>query len=47
MKKNVENKYRGFVKMKSTQEVYQICDVSVNKKELILSILAPTVMQLI
>ncbi len=47
MKKVAKNKYKGFIKMESTHEIYQICEVSFNKKEIILSVLAPTVLQLI
>ncbi|NHF58578.1 hypothetical protein FK220_004465 [Flavobacteriaceae bacterium TP-CH-4] len=38
---------KGFIRMDATKEVYQICEVHINKKEIILSVLTPTVLQLI
>ena len=47
MKSKARKKYSGFVKMGDTKKGYQICELSINKKEIILSIVTPTVLQLI
>lgn len=39
--------YKGFLKVDSSKEIYQICDVRINKKEIILSVMVPTILQLV
>jgi len=39
--------YKGLLRIDSTQEVYQICEVHMTQKEMILSVMTPTVLKLI
>lgn len=39
--------YKGLLRIDATQEVYQICEVHMTKKEMILSVVTPTVLKLI
>ncbi|MBT8279965.1 MAG: hypothetical protein KJO16_00175 [Muriicola sp.] len=39
--------YKGLLQIDSTQEVYQICEVQITQKEMILSVIVPTVLKLI
>ncbi|MBT8264102.1 MAG: hypothetical protein HKN52_07660 [Eudoraea sp.] len=46
MKKNNKN-YKGLVQIDATKEIYQLCEISVNKKEMILSVIGPTMLSLV
>lgn len=35
---NKTGNYKGFLKINATKEIYQICEVSMTKKEIILSL---------
>lgn len=37
----------GFLEMEADKEIYQICEVNVNKNEIIFSVLSPTLLQLV
>ncbi len=38
---------KGFMEMEVGREIYQICEVNINKNEIILSVLSPTLLQLV
>ena len=38
---------KGFMEMEADKEIYQICEVNINKNEIILSVLSPTLLQLV
>ena len=46
MKKTNRN-YRGLLQIDATKEIYQICEISINKKEMILSVISPTILSLV
>jgi len=47
IKQRKNNRIKGFLEMEAGSEIYQICEVNVNKKEIILSVLYPTIWQLV
>ena len=46
MKKDSRN-YKGLLRIDATKEIYQICEISINKNEMILSVISPTILSLI
>ena len=39
--------YKGILQIDSTREIYQICDVNFNKKEIILSIIPSNILKVV
>ncbi len=46
-KKTLKRQSKGFAEIAASKEVYQLSEVSSNKKELILSVLTPTILQFV
>lgn len=46
-KQRKNSRIKGFLEMEADREIYQICEVNVNKNEIILSVLSPTLLQLV
>jgi hypothetical protein len=44
IKQRKNKRIKGFLKMDGSKEIYQICEVSVTKKEIILSVLSPALL---
>ncbi|MEK6152176.1 hypothetical protein WIW50_02905 [Flavobacteriaceae bacterium 3-367] len=42
-----KRRYKGFLKTGSPTKVYPIYDISINQKEIVLSVVAPTILQLV
>ena len=47
IKQRKNSRIKGYLEMEADREIYQICEVSVNKNEIILSVLSPTLLQLV
>ena len=47
IKQRKNSRIKGFLEMEAGREIYQICEVNINKNEIILSVLSPTLLQLV
>ncbi len=47
MTKKRKKPYRGFIRIDATKEIYQVCEISIDKKEITLSLLISHTLHLI